>query len=637
MAFSLNNWKYSWNFPSNNYGQIFGIADSGVETFNGTPMKSLAREICQNSIDANLTANEPTRIQFKTFEIAPTDIPGFSALKDAFDRSLVFWSKQQSKKAKAFFNNAIIASKQTKIRCLRISDYNTTGLLGSDEEYNSPWCNLTKSQGASDKSGSNGGSFGIGKFAPYACSSFRTVFYSTLDSTGIEAYQGVARLTSFKNAKDEITQGTGFYGDKRNSPVKNQYSLDPNYQVRTSGNSGTDLYIIGFTGDTDWEHKMVASILDGFLYAIYSDKLTVEVEDIIINKEKLPDLMASHKQYFEENADEYYKTLIADKKLSPLYEEVIDTLGKVSLRLMIQPDYHRRVAMVRKTGMKIMDKGNINGLIPFAGVLFIEGDDLNKFLRELENPQHTKWEIERAENKSKAKRILGLLTRFIKDCLDKLKNDDIEEALDPSVGEYLAAEEPEDDASEDKGENVNDTIRDIQVKTVTRSTKPEDMGQAGSGTTEIDDENGEIIVDDVPGDGGRSGDGKGGHGTGGGGHGNGNGGGDTPTEHRKSFVATVATKTRVMCTNKSNGEYRISIKPSISATNGFVDLFMSAESQNYNAEILSATCSGQPDIQFEGNRIKNISFTENTSLQITVVINYHDYCSMEVKAYGNKI
>ena len=41
--FSLR--RYSWNFPSNNYGQIFGIADSGVETFNGTPIKSLAREI----------------------------------------------------------------------------------------------------------------------------------------------------------------------------------------------------------------------------------------------------------------------------------------------------------------------------------------------------------------------------------------------------------------------------------------------------------------------------------------------------------------------------------------------------------------------------------------------------------------
>ena len=69
-----------WNFPSNNYGQIFGIADSGVETFKGTPIKSLAREICQNSLDAALENGEPTRIEFKTFEIDPHKIPDYSKL-----------------------------------------------------------------------------------------------------------------------------------------------------------------------------------------------------------------------------------------------------------------------------------------------------------------------------------------------------------------------------------------------------------------------------------------------------------------------------------------------------------------------------------------------------------------------------
>lgn len=172
--FSLH--RYAWNFPSNNHGQIFGIADSGVETFNGTPIKSLAREICQNSIDANLKNGEPTRIIFRTFEIAPSAIPDFDDLDDAFSRSLEYWSKQKSTKAKSFFQSALKLAKQPKITCLRISDTNTTGLLGSDEEYNSPWCNLTKSQGASDKSGSHGGSFGIGKFAPYACSALELFF-----------------------------------------------------------------------------------------------------------------------------------------------------------------------------------------------------------------------------------------------------------------------------------------------------------------------------------------------------------------------------------------------------------------------------------------------------------------------------
>ena len=41
--FSLR--KYAWNFPSNNHGQIFGIADSGVETLNGTPIKSLITKL----------------------------------------------------------------------------------------------------------------------------------------------------------------------------------------------------------------------------------------------------------------------------------------------------------------------------------------------------------------------------------------------------------------------------------------------------------------------------------------------------------------------------------------------------------------------------------------------------------------
>lgn len=632
--FSLH--RYAWNFPSNNYGQIFGIADSGVETFNGTPIKSLAREICQNSIDANLKNGEPTRIVFHAFEIAPSAIPGFGDLKDAFSKSLEYWSKQKSTKAKNFFLSALKLAEQPKITCLRISDTNTTGLLGSDEEYNSPWCNLTKSQGASDKSGSNGGSFGIGKFAPYACSTFRTVFYSTLDSEGVAAYQGVARLTSFKDKNGETTQGTGFYGADKNAPVKEQISIDPDYS-RESGKSGTDIFVLGFNGSKDWKHEMVASVLDGFLYAVYAGELIVEVEDIIIRKETLPELIDSHKAYFSEHADEYYQVLTADEQKAPVYFRDIGTMGKVTLRLMIQPDFHRRVAMVRRTGMKITDKGNINGLIPFAGVLYIEGDQLNEYLRTLENPQHTKWEIERAENKSEAKGVLSSLTRFIKDCLDTLKNDDSEEALDPSVGEYLAAEQdPEKTSSENKGETINDAIQGVEVKTVSRSPKPSGMGQMGTETTEVDDPNGDIAVDDVPGEGSRNGNSVAGDDGGGGGSGEGNAAGDKPTEHRKSFVAVSAIKSRVMCTNKSKGEYTIAFVPNASATDGIISLFMSAESQNYDATIISATADGA-EMTVSGNKISGLTFTENIPVRLSIKINFHDYCSMEVKAYGNKI
>lgn len=236
-----------WNFPSNNHSQIIGIADSGVEMFKGTPIKSLAREICQNSLDARLDDSQPARIEFETFEIDPKNIPGAKTLEDVFNRCLDFWKIQDSDQARKFFKQAIKDMNRSSIKCLRISDFNTSGLTGSRAEYNSPWCNLTKSSGTSNKSGGRGGSFGIGKFAPFACSSLRTVFYSTYDINKTSASQGVARLTTFKNKKNETTQGIGFYGDDKNSPTYNQYSLNPTYS--RLDNTGTDIFIAGFTGE----------------------------------------------------------------------------------------------------------------------------------------------------------------------------------------------------------------------------------------------------------------------------------------------------------------------------------------------------------------------------------------------------
>ena len=627
-----------WNFPSNNYGQIFGIADSGVETFNGTPIKSLAREICQNSIDANLKNGKPTRIEFVPFEIEPKDIPGFADLQDAFSRSLNFWSLQKSAKAKNFFNTAIAVAGKSKVACLRISDFNTTGLTGSTEEYNSSWCNLTKSTGASDKSCTNGGSFGIGKFAPYACSQFRTVFYSTADNSGVCAYQGVARLTSFKNKKGETTQGTGFYGNDKNAPVPEQISLDPNF-ARDRADCGTDIFILGFNGEDDWKHKMVASILDGFLYAIYMGNLIVNVAGIDINRDALPTLMESHKQYFEEYADEYYQALTADEKTSPTFAKDITATGmkgKITLRLIIMPELHRRVAMVRQTGMKIKDKGNINGLIPFAGLLYIEGDELNGYLRNLENPQHLEWEVERADNKAQARQLLSSFTKFIKEKLDELKNDDSEEALDPSVGEFLSAEQDEQEKDDDRAESLNDTIRNIEVHQAPRNPKPSSLAK-GDGNTEEDDPEGDIVVDDIPGEGGRDGDKNGGRGDGGGGHGDGDGGGDNPVEHRKSLSAIAPAKSRIFCTDKVSGKYTVTFVPSADAENAVLDLFMSAESQNYDAKILKVSSEVCPGITFEKNRISGLTFKEGVPVKISVQLDFLDYCSMEVKAYGNKV
>ena len=213
-----------WRFPSNDYGENKGINDTGVAMFRGTPLKSLAREICQNSLDAGETF--PVRIEFELFEAESSKLPGRDVLENAFDRCLDFWKSVKAMGTREHFENAKKKINEAVCPVLRISDFNTCGLTGSREEINTNWTNLTKSSGSSDKKGTAGGSFGIGKFAPFACSDVSTVFYSTLDKENKEAYQGVSRLVTFTHEDDYNTQGIGYFGNERNTPVYEQLELD---------------------------------------------------------------------------------------------------------------------------------------------------------------------------------------------------------------------------------------------------------------------------------------------------------------------------------------------------------------------------------------------------------------------------
>jgi len=621
----------NWSFPSNNNGDVNGIGNSGVETFQGAPLKSLAREICQNSLDA-ANSDNPVKIEFVPFELEKAYFPNADSLMDAFERSLAFWD---TKKAKDFFTEAIDVMRQDTIPFLRISDYNTTGLTGSDGEYNTPWCNLTKSSGASDKAGSAGGSFGIGKFAPFACSSFRTVFYSTLDETGRSAYQGISRITSFRDENGAITTGVGYYGADGNAPVFDQLFLDPQFR-RDAQQTGTDVYIAGFRKSPDWKSDIVAAILDGFLYAVYTGKLIVRVDDITIDSSHLASLCEDYKEFFSENADKYYEILTSTESVDIDF----NNMGLIRLWIAIRPDrpdMHRKVAMIRKTGMKIMDKGGISGNVPFAGLMLIEGDIINDFLRSLENPQHTKWEPDRcSKGRLFAQGIIRDLVKFIKDTLDKLQPEDDVDEVDPSVGEYLPDEDDDAAQTGNQGEEtISNTIKSIERTKATPKRSFEPVSPDGE-EAEIDDESGEQTdSDDGSGAGHNGGHGGGNHSGTGDGHGNGIG--SQPGENHRRPAVIKPLKKRVVCLNKETGEYSVTFVPAVSAENGCVELFMSAETQNYNAVITAVKGLGQSGLTADGNKINGIVFVEKQPVRLRVTIDYHDYCSMEVKAYGNKV
>lgn len=109
-----------WNFPSNNYGMVYGIGEAGIETFKGTPYKSLAREICQNSLDAKRTKDKPVLVEFSLTQLDTDKVPGFQILRKAIESCLYFWRKQKNEKTVNFFQKAVGIARQEKIPLLQI-------------------------------------------------------------------------------------------------------------------------------------------------------------------------------------------------------------------------------------------------------------------------------------------------------------------------------------------------------------------------------------------------------------------------------------------------------------------------------------------------------------------------------------
>jgi hypothetical protein len=318
----------------------------------------------------------------------------------------------------AFFDSCLALMKDENIKFIKISDYNTKGVAGSDVDDNeNDWYKLVKSSGDSNKDTQAGGSFGLGKNAYFACSGINTVFIATKDFQGKTAFQGISHLgthPSIMNGKK--TQGTGYYGavDFENfttDPVTDFDILHPFFKRDAVG---TDIIIPCFIGDEEGETKIIKSLLEYFFVAIMNNQLVAVVGSKKIDHENLEQILkkyaAEDKKFITYN---YYQAMVSSEKR---YFTIHDLNGKFDeIELYVLPDntFHRQIAMVRNNGMKIRDRGYFPAGMKFAGVLITKGEKINGYLRKLEPPSHNNWAPERHPDKPKgpkeAKRVLNEL------------------------------------------------------------------------------------------------------------------------------------------------------------------------------------------------------------------------------------
>lgn len=607
--------KIGWEFPSVPKCEEKGLNDSGVETFRGDTIVSLAREICQNSLDAAIKPPDgsepgPVEVEFALYDQPTCDFPALDEFKEAMSRSADYWKSNDQ--TSRFFSEMKPVLESGTLHCLRISDANTTGLTGvhdPDSATGTAWRSLVMSSGVSNKSGGiTGGSFGIGKFAAFSCSQFRTVFYATKTSDGKEGFQGVCRLVTFIDEGKNMTLGTGYAGAADLKPIPAWSSPDTAY-VRTR--PGTDIYIPAFVGGDSFRSDIVKSVLDGFLYAIWRKKLVVKIDDgegaLKIDKAWLL------KAYKEEDA------LFADVR--HLFEALrqpaekwktlaFDGLGEVRLSLINGKDLDKRVAMIRQPGMLIFKKDRFRSHVSFTGVLTVEGE-LNKVLRDFENPQHNKWE----ENRSPANvRVLKDIYAFCRDAVAEIVKEDLGEEIDSGLGDVLpdAGDEGEPRTEETLDVRIRGDVNVVEPKRRRRRHRKPTTGGTPTGKDPGSNTHETTKKTNVKKDGGVGGSSK---------------------VVRKD-VAHVAF--RQVCVDRAGGVYRLKVTPGKDAEKAAVDVIAVAEIKDYAAPVKSAELGDRTKLAVRGNEVSGFAFKKGEPVEIYVTLDYRDYLSLEVECYEYK-
>lgn len=489
-----------WRFPPLAGGLQQGAADNNIEGFKGEKViDNLARELCQNSLDAkNKKDDKPVRIVF-TLQYVPTK--KFAAIWDyqtCLKGCRAYWKDHADARLQQLLSDAEAMMAQPTIPILVVSDYHTTGLFGSHGgSPASPWAALVQSSGVSAKNDPNSsGSYGIGKNAPFACSDLRVVFYNTVADDGA-AFIGVARLASTQNEAGKGTQSTGMYqyNDDEREDWHPIYHRDDSFsQYMDRQEQGTDVIIAGFNETDQWMDNVEWAVLKNFFVAIHENKLDVTLYDghekRIIRKDTLPELMA---RYGEE------KATTDQKKTYELYtaftchdeKEVLSILGKeshdVDIYIKLDSSYHRTIGRFRATGMLVgMKRKNL--MQGFAVSVVVRSREVGAILKETEPPMHNEWDYkliskQDKEKRKKAKEVIEAIDKGVNDILNSLIDKHVSDSMDAvGMSEYL----PDDnDGTDDVGSGTDLLRQRVEVKDIRRKNDNapdnERSGKPGTG------------------------------------------------------------------------------------------------------------------------------------------------------------
>ncbi len=435
----------SWLFPENRARRWEGINDGAAEHFLKNPIGSLAREIIQNSLDARLEDGLPVIVNFDLLDIKANEFPNLSDLKEKLKKS-IDTPKNQDNRTQRHLSDAYLLSQKDKLKILKISEHNTTGMAGPADNYDSPFYAYTRGSGLTGKTDGLG-SFGIGKKAPVVNSGMRTIFVST---KFIDTKYGPSNLCqgmSFwvtHQADEMLFDGTGFWGVRDGNPVTEDSDL-PNWLKRKE--LGTTIFISEPVLQENWQEILAGAVVTNFFAAIHDEKLCVKAGKYEINHKTINNIFATEdieKAIFTLDDEQYHESFKNSANFYQAYSdptailEVVDgpsELGKFILKIIIKENLPKQIGFIRN-GMFIVSNDlpslrKFQNTKDFIAVCHCMEPKGNFILREMEPPQHNAFEPNRF-NRISGPGLLKSLGKKLREAL--LLHIQPDEGDDSSVG-----------------------------------------------------------------------------------------------------------------------------------------------------------------------------------------------------------
>jgi hypothetical protein len=399
---------------------------------------SLAREIGQNSLDAR-AGDGPVLLTFELAEMPTDSVPGIATL-----RSHLAYVAEETKGSEGNTRMvaALNASKRQTIPVLRISDFGTTGLRGSEskDSNKSALSALTRGAGISANDGTRGGSFGIGSAVGPMSSSLCTVLYTSRpDDRPDVVFAGYSRLASHRDASGAWRQAEGFYTDiNRADDFSYQRDPSPIGPFASRSEAGTDILVLGYRkADEDPTLENIRkAFLSHFIVAIHRGRL--EIEGIAGGKSWR--LTKDNLREHVKGNPEAHAFYLAIQDAAPVTKQSA-RFGSMSLYINVDDTLERSLhtITVRKPLMKIDTFRHTSIPAKYAAILECSDESGNQLLRALEPPQHDRWDPGRAVDGENA---LKELKQFVREGLKSRVKDQLGDAVEiKGLSKYLPTQD----------------------------------------------------------------------------------------------------------------------------------------------------------------------------------------------------